>query len=212
MINDSVEFQCLATNRWAEHALHGIPRKQPDLVVVDIILPRRRGTECIWRLKQKLPGLRSFVVTGQPPEKVLFEALAAGAGGFLEKPCLRDELLQAFRDLCAGKSPLAEKARQAIFRHFREHGPKAFLLDTLTERERAVLSWAGQGLRDRAIAERLGVEGIPLQGWIRCWLHRREILRSFLSESERSACARPWSSRQLPMTSTLPACQWTVST
>src|SRR2546427_4808730 len=54
---------------------------------------------------------------------------------------------------------------------------------------------------------RLGVERIALQSWIRCWLHRIEILRSFLSESKQSARPRPWRSRQLSMTSTMPACQ-----
>lgn len=157
LINDAGEFRCLGTYRWAEHALEGIPKKNPDLVVVDIVLPRMRGSECIWRLKQRLPTLRALVLTGQSSEKVLFEALAAGADGYLEKPCLKEELLQELRGLSGGKTPLAERARQLILRYFREHGPKAFLAFTLTDREREVLVWADQGLSDEAIAQRLGV-------------------------------------------------------
>ena len=157
MINDGEEFCCLGTYQWAEHALDGVPRRHPDLVVADIALPRMRGTECVWRLKQKLPALRALVMTGHPSDELLFEALAAGADGYIEKPCLKDEFLQALRTLRDGKTPLAERARQALLRHFREHGPKAFLLETLTDRERQVLAWLGEGLRYVEIAGKLGI-------------------------------------------------------
>lgn len=157
LVNDDDDFRCVGTYHWAESAIEGVPRKNPEIVVVDMVLPRMRGTECISRLKERLPKLRALALTGYSSRQLLFEALAAGADGYLEKPCSKDEFLQALRHLRDGKTPLAEKACQIILGHFRDHGPKAFLLNSLTERERQVLTLVERGLRDEEIGKQLGI-------------------------------------------------------
>ena len=85
LINQTTEFSCLSVYRNAEDAVTGLSMQQPDLVIMDINLPGMTGIECIKRLKPKFPALQFIMFTVFEDSEQVFEALTAGASGYLLK-------------------------------------------------------------------------------------------------------------------------------
>src|SRR5262245_51561155 len=92
------QFRCVGAHRTTEEALVGIPQARPDVVLMDIELPKRSGIECVRELSRRLPGLPIMMLTAyDDPEKV-FESLRAGACGYLLKRTPPAELLEAIQE------------------------------------------------------------------------------------------------------------------
>jgi len=138
----------------AEEALLQIPLNPPQVVLVDINLPRLNGIGCIARLREKCPGLLCLVLTSYDNHDSIFDALKAGASGYLLKRTPPAEIVEAIVQVCHGGSPMSPHiARQVVSFFHRSPVPQNH--STLTERERQVIELLARGAMYKEIADEL---------------------------------------------------------
>src|SRR6266404_8085471 len=102
----------------AEAALIDIPRRQPDVVLMDINLPGINGVECVRQLKSSLPSVQFLMLTVYEDSDSLFNSLKAGASGYLLKRTAASRLLQAIRDVHGGGSPMTPQLARRVVQYF----------------------------------------------------------------------------------------------
>ena len=152
----------------AEAALHQLPAKPPDVVLMDINLPGMSGIECVRQLKTILPKVRVIMVTVYDDNDSLFQSLVAGADGYLLKRATRLRLLDSVREIVSGGAPISPQvARRMVeyFHHLKAPGKErpaeavtaAMDLQVLTAREQAVLAKLAEGFAPKEIASELGI-------------------------------------------------------
>ncbi|MDW8309768.1 MAG: response regulator transcription factor, partial [Verrucomicrobiales bacterium] len=118
-------FECVGQHPSAEVALEGIPRERPDVVLMDINLPGMNGVECVRRLKALLPQTQIVMLTVYEDTDNIFNALAAGATGYLLKRTPREELLEAIREVHRGGSPMSAHIARKVVQSFQRPAPHA---------------------------------------------------------------------------------------
>jgi DNA-binding NarL/FixJ family response regulator len=138
-----------------ESFLRELESETPDVVIMDINLPGMSGIEAVRKAKAKRPQAQFLMCTVQDDDDNLYEALCAGATGYLVKDADPEQVLAAVKELHAGGSPMsAGIARRVIAALQRQRTPHPEVL-MLTEREREVLDKLAQGFRYKEIAESL---------------------------------------------------------
>lgn len=157
-----VEVVGEAANRG--EALARVPAADPDVAVIDIRVPDGTGVEMCRELRSHDPALACLMITPFSDDEALFEAVMAGAAGYLPKVVRGDELVGAVRELAAGRSLLDRAEVAGLLDRLRGGGTRmqavtarAEGLAELTEQDHRTLDLIGEGLTDRQIAERLGV-------------------------------------------------------
>ena len=157
LIDGSTGFRCIGAYSNGEDALQDVPRKQPDVVLMDIGLPRMDGVECVRRLKPPMPGMQIIMLTVYEDDNKIFSSLEAGATGYLLKTTPPDQLMNSIREIHAGGSPMssqiARKVLQSFFRSRQNQGDEV----NLTPREREILDLLAKGFLYKEIAERLNL-------------------------------------------------------
>ena len=156
-IQTDPDCQCVCACATAEEALEVIPRHQPEIVLMDIQLPKLSGIECTARLKQLLPSVQIIMVTVYEDTERIFKALRAGACGYLLKRCTPEELLSAVRDVRQGGAPMSREIARKVITSFQEPLAAAAAVAELSPREREILELLAQGFPNKEIACRLGV-------------------------------------------------------
>lgn len=136
-----------------EAAIECAVSEQPDVVLMDISMPRMNGIEATRRLLAVRPQTRVVMLTSFPDHRNVTESLDSGAIGYLLKEADSDELLRGVRAAAAGDSPLSPKAARAVVGARQERRPA----DELTARELDVLRLVGRGLANKQVAARLGI-------------------------------------------------------
>jgi len=147
----------------AESAVRELPRQAVDVVLVDINLPGMNGIECVRALKPGMAPTQFMMVTVYSDAKLIFEALRAGATGYLLKRSTRDELLAAIAGIARGGSPMSSSIARMVALSFHRSPTVAGELDKLTPREQKVLELFTRGFAHKEIGEELGI-GIPTVG------------------------------------------------
>ncbi len=137
-----------------ETALTALPHEQTDIVVMDIGLPGISGIECMFRVKQRRPDLRFLMFTVFDNDEHVFEALKAGADGYVLKSDPMEKTLQAVRELYEGGSPMSRAVALKVLQSFRPF-PKKDTHKTLTARETEILENLSKGLLYKEIAAQL---------------------------------------------------------
>lgn len=148
-------------------ALREIPLQPPDLVLMDLHLPDLEGHEVIRRLKTLLPELRIVVLTKYEDADHLFEALKAGANGYLLKRCAETELEQALLSALDGGAPMTGEIAARVLGYFHQIGERRHALDALSPRERDVLDLLAQGFSYKEIAHRLHLSPETINGYLK---------------------------------------------
>lgn len=152
-------FTCVSNHRSGEEAIESLPAYEPDVVLMDINLPRLNGIDCVRNLKGILPKTQFIMLTVYEDANVIFKSLLAGAVGYLLKGELGSDaqVRDAVRDAMRGGSPLNSLIARKIVQHFHHQPVHVGNHQPLTVREREVLELLSKGLPYKEIADMLGV-------------------------------------------------------
>lgn len=136
-------------------AMARVPAIRPDVAVLDVRLPDGDGVTVCRELRSKLPGLACLMLTSFADEEALFNAVMAGASGYVLKQIKGTDLVAAIRTVASGQSLLDPRSTQRMLDHLRRDADRADPLRGLTDHERRILELIGEGLTNRQIGERL---------------------------------------------------------
>jgi two-component system response regulator DevR len=139
----------------ASEALARVPALRPDVAVLDVRLPDGDGVTVCRELRSRMPELKVVMLTSYSDDEALFEAIMAGASGYLLKQILGQDLISAVRTVSEGGSLLDPTATTAVLERMRRAAQPSGPLSTLSEQERTVLALIGEGLTNRQIGERM---------------------------------------------------------
>ncbi len=152
----------------AETAIARLPHEKPSVVLFDINLPGMNGIECVRKLKPRLPETQFVMVTVYEDANHIFNALSAGASGYLLKQTRRNELLDALKDVHAGGSPMSSQiARKVVQNFYRNETQTNGETVELSPREREVLELLARGYLYKEIAEMLKISVQTVNTYIR---------------------------------------------
>jgi DNA-binding NarL/FixJ family response regulator len=160
-------FACGPICADAEAAQRMLVEAQPDMVLMDIDLPGASGIECVRLLKPMLPNTRFVMLTVFDDPESIFEALAAGAIGYILKRSAAADLVAALRDVVAGGSPMTSSVARKVVMSFQREREGAQEIDRLSQRENQVLRLLAQGRMYKEIADTLGITSNTVSCYIR---------------------------------------------
>lgn len=155
LISSLPDFSCVCICSSAEEALRVIPTIQPDVVLMDIFLPRMSGIECTARLKARLPQTRVVMLTAVDDDEIVFLALEAGADGYLLKRTKPADLRAALLDVLGGGAPMTSEIARRVVESFRQRARTRSDVVHLTSREEEVLVLLSKGYSNKEIAEKI---------------------------------------------------------
>ena len=156
-MNRTPGFKCVCTSGTVAEALRDIPRAQPDVVLMDIQLPDSTGVECTAKIKEQMPSVHIVIVTVYEDSERIFQALRAGACGYLLKRAQPERVIAAIQEAREGGVPMTPEIARKVIGQFRQQATTASQVEDLSEREREVLELVMHGHANKAIADRLGV-------------------------------------------------------
>jgi len=160
-------FRCAGVHGSGEAALATLPAEKPTVVLMDINLPGMTGIECVRRLKPLLPETQFVMLTVYEDADHIFNALVAGASGYLLKRMPREELLAALKDVHAGGSPMSSNIARKVVQSFQRIGSQKSNEEDLSPREREVLALLARGYLYKEIAESLQISVPTVNTYIR---------------------------------------------
>ncbi len=162
----------------AADALTRIPAARPDVAVLDVRLPDGSGVEVCREVRSRDESIACLMLTSYADDEALFDAIMAGASGYVLKAIRGTELLSAVRDVAAGKSLLDPVATQRVLERLRDgDGREDDRLSHLTEQERRILDLIGEGLTNRAIGERLHLAEKTIKNYVSSLLAKLGMAR-----------------------------------
>ncbi|WP_042373709.1 response regulator [Streptacidiphilus neutrinimicus] len=140
----------------AAEALVRIPATRPDVAVLDVRLPDGSGVEVCREIRSQLPEVKCLMLTSFPDDEALFDAIMAGASGYVLKAIRGTDLLSAVRDVASGKSLLDPVATARVLARLRDGDRREDeRLSELTKQERRILDLIGEGMTNRQIGAEL---------------------------------------------------------
>lgn len=160
------EVLCVAVYGTAEEALAELPAAAPQVALVDINLPGMSGIECIARLRELCPELLCIVLTAFEEDALIFEALKAGACGYLLKRCSPDELTEAIQQAVSGGAPLSPQIARQVVGFFHSRPPRKDE-SALSPREREIIDLLASGLLYKEIAEKLELKFETVRSYVK---------------------------------------------
>ncbi|MEO6611995.1 MAG: response regulator transcription factor [Chitinophagaceae bacterium] len=149
-------FEVLATFPDAEKATKELPACQPDIVIMDINLPGMNGIECIKKIKPQCPNSQFIMFTIYEDDEKVFEALAAGASGYLLKKTPLSKITESLLELHTGGSPMSTQIARKVIDRFRNKETTGNI-EILSARENEVLQELAKGLLYKEIAGKLSI-------------------------------------------------------
>jgi len=168
LIDGAPGFRCVSVHPSAEDALVEIPKVKPEVVLMDINLPGANGVECVRKLKPHLPATQIIMLTVYQKTEHIFNALAAGATGYMLKQTPPSELLIAIKEVHGGGSPMSSHIARKIVQSFQQPAPAACAeAESLSPREAEVLDLLAKGFLYKEIADQMKVSYATVHTHIR---------------------------------------------
>ncbi|CAL9506631.1 response regulator transcription factor [Saccharothrix sp. NPDC042600] len=155
LLNSADDLDVVGEAGSVAEALARVPGSGADVAVLDVRLPDGNGIELCRELRSQLPDLNCLMLTSFTDDEALFDAIMAGASGFVLKRILGNDLVNAVRTVAAGQSLLDARSTSALLNRIRREREQGDPVRVLTEQERTVLDHIGEGLTNRQIAERM---------------------------------------------------------
>ena len=189
LINSLPGFSCVQACVSGEDALRVIPSLKPDVVLMDIFLPRMSGIECTARLKLAMPNIQILMLTAVEDDELVFMALEAGADGYLLKRTKPEDLKAAMLDVIGGGAPMTSEVARRVVESFRRASKQQKPDVRLTAREEEVLILLSKGYANKEIADqlRIGTETVGT--------HLKHIYEKMHVRSRTEAVARYMTSK-----------------
>ena len=155
VIESDDRLQWMCSFETAEEAIEQIPKLKPDVVITDINLPGKNGIECVFELKNRDPGIQFIMFTIYEDNDQVFEALKAGATGYILKNTAPEKIVEAIMELHEGGSPMSPKIARKVLQSFSKvENP---VLQLISKREREVLDLLSKGYLYKEIADQLNI-------------------------------------------------------
>jgi DNA-binding NarL/FixJ family response regulator len=165
-IDGAPGFSCAGAYSTGEEALEGIPARKPAVALMDINLPGMSGIECVRKLKERAPALQIIMLTVYENSDRIFEALSAGACGYLVKRTPPERLLEAVREISAGGSPMSSNIARKVVQAFQSGGGTALPVP-LARREEEVLDLLSKGRAYKQIAGEMNLHIGTIRTYVR---------------------------------------------
>lgn len=156
-IASTAGYRCVCACGSAEEALIKIPPLKPDVVLMDIHLPGESGIACTARLREKLPNVQVIMLTVYKDTKMIFQALKAGACGYVLKRSDEAEILKAIAEVRAGGAPMTAEIARMVVRSFIERPGAEDETAELSPRESEILALLTKGLTNKEIGAQLEI-------------------------------------------------------
>jgi DNA-binding NarL/FixJ family response regulator len=165
VISNTPAHRCVCACQSAEEALIEIPAHRPNVVLMDIHLPGESGIACTARLREKMPNLQVIMLTVYKYIKMIFQALKAGACGYVLKRSDDEEILKAIAEVRAGGAPMTSEIARMVVRSFMEEPKSTDLNGTeqLSAREMEILALVAEGCPNKEIASRLFISNATVR-------------------------------------------------
>ncbi|QTN33866.1 response regulator transcription factor [Akkermansiaceae bacterium] len=157
LISSLPDFTCVSACISAEEALRVIPEVKPDLILMDVFLPRMSGIECTAKLKAMNPDIPIVMLTASDEDEILFLALESGADGYLLKRTKPADLRAAMLDVLSGGAPMSSEIARHVVASFRKRGGGVDPSVSLSSREEETLVLLTKGYSNKEIADQLGL-------------------------------------------------------
>lgn len=176
IVSQAQGCHCLGAYGSAEDALAAIPASYPDVVFMDIDLPGMNGVECVRRLTESCSGPQIIMLTVFKDTDSIFNALAAGAVGYLVKPVRAGQLIDAIRDVYGGGAPMTSSIARRVVQAFQQQPSTGMRdLEGLSPREMEVLDLLAQGFLYKEIADQFGVSFSTIRTHIERIYHKLHV-------------------------------------
>lgn len=155
LIESAPGYRCVCACASSREALVEVPKHHPDVALMDIHLPDESGITCTAKLTEKLPGLQVIMVTVYKDTDLIFQALKAGASGYILKRFRPDKILEAIAEVRTGGAPMTAEIARLVVQSFRATSvaPEA----GLTVREAEILQLLTEGLSNKEIAQKTNI-------------------------------------------------------
>ncbi|MFF7302125.1 response regulator [Streptomyces albidoflavus] len=168
MLSTEDDIEVVGEAGTAAEALTRIPATRPDVAVLDVRLPDGSGVEVCREVRSRVESVKCLMLTSYADDEALFDAIMAGASGYVLKAIRGVDLLDAVRQVAAGHSLLDPAATARVLERLRGNGTPGDddRLGGLTEQERRILDLIGEGLTNRAIGERLHLAEKTIKNYV----------------------------------------------
>jgi DNA-binding NarL/FixJ family response regulator len=167
LLRESSGLECVGSYGTGEDAIRELPGRRPQIVLMDINLPKMSGVECTRQLRALLPELQIIMLTVYDDSDRIFQALQMGANGYLLKRASADEILQAIQDVQRGGAPMSPYIARKVVQSFQQESPAARAEEGLSKRESEVLSYVARGYSDKEVAEALGLTSATVRSYLK---------------------------------------------
>lgn len=157
IIKNAPDCLLMASFSNAEAALKELPELQPDITIMDINLPGMTGIDCIREVRTKCPKTQFMMFTVYEDSEQVFEALEAGASGYLLKNTSPEKIISAIKELYDGGAPMSAGIARRVVHSFQKQSAVADERAKLSPRENDVLSLLAKGLLYKEISQKLGI-------------------------------------------------------
>ncbi|MBN1146587.1 MAG: response regulator transcription factor [Anaerolineales bacterium] len=157
ILSTDAELEVVGTAYDGCEALELLPKCRPDLALMDLKMPGMDGVQATRRIRQEHPNVKVLVLTTYDADQWVFDAIRAGASGYILKDTPREGLIAAIKDAVAGKTPVDPAIAGRLFDHIARQAPApdTAIADSLSEREKEVLRLLARGLSNADIAEKI---------------------------------------------------------
>lgn len=145
----------LSSSQNAEDAMPLIIEAQPDIVIMDINMPGINGIDCVSTIKNDCPATQFMIFTIYENDEKIFNALAAGASGYLLKKTSPEKIIEAIKELYHGGSPMSTPIARKVINHFKEVKKPGH--ESLTNKENEILNLLSKGFLYKEIAAKLSI-------------------------------------------------------
>jgi DNA-binding NarL/FixJ family response regulator len=157
LISHCRDLECVCACATGEEALRELPACRPDVVLMDIYLPKMSGIECTARLKILLPNTQILILTVADEHDLVFRALQAGADGYLLKRIRPEDLRASILEALSGGAPMSSEIARRVVESFRQKSRSRDATINLTSREEEVLVLLSRGFSNKEIADQISV-------------------------------------------------------